>query len=887
MITEKEYESNANRSSTKTLLKLETSSLSNYSGPDSVTFSTIRGISLVNSYYQDLKRARKRHNDSSDVNISTIFHVNNMDFNSLVQEAQRLNNETQYTEEVPRAKLTISQVLQATNELHARVTQIESQDVQAQQLLGSKGIDLSKISKKLESLSARSVLEPLNPISETDVENFLKNEKENAILSVIEEVNKNGFQLSQKRRWEHVKAEWRDEKVKIMNTLGSSSHNWIGIENLPEQTVINETVDFRSCLNNIEMAYAREVHDYNAVVIKGAFRPNLVQKFSEIAKNFKDSNVCDIWEIMKYMVDVTPVSRHRDPLQSRNRIKQFVEQAKKYLENRYKLYMSSIIGSNLREAQRGGIPSTFNLVSAFVGLNFNKSNCFYLQGVDIDGRPLWPMVYYCLRCGDMRSALRCLLMGRAGHEDFIQLLEDKINKSEQKINSKLEEQLKMHYFNEIKNSTDPYKKAVYCIGVGCDINDQHVEVVRTTDDFLWMQLSILRHEAAEHSESLTYSGLQVMILEKYGEKHFNANEQQHLYFQVLALTGQFEAAIEFLARSEKYRAHAVHIGLALNEMMLIEGPRNIEEPLLSIDIKDSVPKRRLNLARLIMLYVKRFEMTDPAEALHYYYFLRNLKDSDGRNLFLVCVSHLATESRNYDLLFGRTMPNGVPSGGGLLQQFDCVNFDSRTAANIIGDELVRKGMFEDAIKLYDLAGMQSYSLRYLCLLLSQVVHQSSKKGSLRERLAILVTEYSERLRGSRIECEAQIIATFNLLSQLISFFDYYHECKYQVALEILAKTKLVPSSMGELEESLNNFKGLGSEIIKVYPDILLAKMDILYSQYKMLKGKDTGMLNRESDSRLQHLRQQAKALTNMAATIPYRMPGDTNRRLVQTEILMN
>uniref|UniRef100_A0A1B0FQX9 Nuclear pore protein n=1 Tax=Glossina morsitans morsitans TaxID=37546 RepID=A0A1B0FQX9_GLOMM len=809
-----------------------------------------------------------------------------MDFNSLVEEAQRLNNETQYTGELPRAKLTISQVLQATNELHTRVTQIESQDIQAQQLLGSKGIDLSKISQKLESLNTRNVLEPLNPISEIDVENFLKNEKENAILSVIEEVNKNGFQLSQKRRWEHIKAEWRDEKVKIMNTLGSSSQNWIGIENLPEQTVINETVGLRSCLNNIEMAYAREVYDYNSLVIKGAFRPNLVQKLSEIAKNFKDINVCEIWEIMKYMVDVTPVSCHSDPLQSRNQIKQFVEQAKKYLENRYKLYMSSIIGSNLREAQRGGIPSTFNLVSAFVGLNFNKSNWFCLQDVDIDGRPLWPMVYYCLRCGDMRSALRCLLMGRSGHEDFIQLLEDKINKPEQQINSKLEGQLKLQYFNEIKNSTDPYKKAVYCIGVGCDINDQHVEVVRTTDDFLWMQLSILRHEAAEHSESLTYSGLQVMILEKYGEKYFNANEQQHLYFQVLALTGQFEAAIEFLARSEKYRAHAVHIGLALNEMMLIEGPRNVEEPLLSIDIKDSVPKRRLNLARLIMLYVKKFEMTDPAEALQYYYFLRNLKDSGGRNLFLVCVSHLAIESRNYDLLFGRMMPNGVPSGG-LLQQFDCVNFDSRTAANIIGDELVRKGMFEDAIKLYDLADMQSYSLRCLSLLLSQVVHQSSKRGSLRERLVILVTEYSERLRGSRIECEAQIVVTFNLLSELISFFDYYHEYKYQLALEILAKTKLVPSSMAELEESLNNFKGLGSEITKVYPDILLAKMDILYSQYKMLKGKDTGILNSESDNRLQYLRQQAKALTNMAAIIPYRMPGDTNRRLVQTEILMN
>uniref|UniRef100_A0A1A9WJ14 Nuclear pore protein n=1 Tax=Glossina brevipalpis TaxID=37001 RepID=A0A1A9WJ14_9MUSC len=108
-----------------------------------------------------------------------------------------------------------------------------------------------------------------------------------------------------------------------------------------------------------------------------------------------------------------------------------------------------------------------------------------------------------------------------------------------------------------------------------------------------------------------------------------------------------------------------------------------------------------------------------------------------------------------------------------------------------------------------------------------------------------------------------------------------------MALEILGNTKLVPFSMGELEETLNNFKRLGSEVSKVYSDILLAAMDILYSQYKILKGKDTGMLDSGSDSQLQHLCQRAKALTNMVATIPYRMHGDTNERLVQTEILMN
>lgn len=69
------------------------------------------------------------------------------------------------------------------------------------------------------------------------------------------------------------------------------------------------------------------------------------------------------------------------------------------------------------------------------------------------------------------------------------------------------------------------------------------------------------------------------ILEEYGESHYDAQNQPHLYFQVLALTGQFEAAIEFLARIERYRIHAVHIAISLKELYILSGPKNFSTPL--------------------------------------------------------------------------------------------------------------------------------------------------------------------------------------------------------------------------------------------------------------------------------------------------------------------
>lgn len=133
-----------------------------------------------------------------------------------------------------------------------------------------------------------------------------------------------------------------------------------------------------------------------------------------------------------------------------------------------------------------------------------------------------------------------LIVYRAGHDDLIQILEEKSRKPNQRINTKLESQVRMQYKRKIQNETDMYKCAVYGIVGCCDVPD-HSKVAKTTDDFLWIQLSLIQPDDNGNmrqlddplgSENATYSALQTMILEKYGEKHFNANEQPHLYFQV-------------------------------------------------------------------------------------------------------------------------------------------------------------------------------------------------------------------------------------------------------------------------------------------------------------------------------------------------------------------
>lgn len=97
---------------------------------------------------------------------------------------------------------------------------------------------------------------------------------------------------------------------------------------------------------------------------------------------------------------------------------------------------------------------------------------------------------------------------------------------------------------------------MYCILGGCDVTDEHLEVAKTADDYLWLKLYLIKDgvTTSNEAEAFTFSDLQKMILEEYGESHYNAYEQPFVYFQVLALTGQFEAAIEFLSRIPRFQS---------------------------------------------------------------------------------------------------------------------------------------------------------------------------------------------------------------------------------------------------------------------------------------------------------------------------------------------
>ncbi|CAI5664938.1 hypothetical protein ACER0C_005822 [Sarotherodon galilaeus] len=815
-------------------------------------------------------------------------------FGELLQQAEQLAAETEAVSELPHVERNLQEIQQAGERLRSRTltrTSQDAADVKASILLGSRGLDIFHISQRLESLSAATTFEPLEPVKDTDIQGFLKNERDNALLSAIEESRRRTFLLAEEYHRESMLVQWEQVKQRVLHTLLGAGEDALDFSQDVEPSFVSEvTAPGRSALDSVEVAYGRQIYIFNEKIVNGHIQPNLGDLCASVAESLDDKNVSELWLMVKQMTDVLLVPA-KDTLKSRTSVEMqmaFVRQALAFLENSYKNYTMVTVFGNLHQAQLGGVPGTYQLVRSFLNIKL-PGPLPGMQDGEIEGHPVWAVIYYCLRCGDLNAAMQ--VVNRMQHQlgDFKTWFQEYMNSPDRRLSPTSENKLRLHYRRVLRNCADPYKRAVYCMIGKCDINDNHGEIADKTEDYLWLKLNQVCFDddgSSSPQDRLTLPQLQKQLLEDYGESHFSASQQPFLYFQVLFLTAQFEAAVAFLFRVERLRSHAVHVALVLYELRLLLKSTGQSAQLLSQEPGDPPMVRRLNFIRLLMLYTRKFESTDPREALQYFYFLRNEKDNQGENMFMRCVSELVIESREFDMLLGRLEKDGSRKPG-VIDKFAG---DTRAIISKVALEAENKGLFEEAVKLYELAKNPDKVLELMNRLLSPVIAQVSAPQSNKERLKNTAVAIAERYRSQGVAGDKSVDSTFYLLLDLMTFFDEYHAGHVDRAYDVMERLKLLPLSQDSVEERVAAFRNFSDEVRHNLSEVLLATMNILYTQYKRLKGAPAGTPGRPQrtmEDRDTQLRGQARALITFAGMIPYNMAGDTNARLVQMELLMN
>ena len=329
------------------------------------------------------------------------------------------------------------------------------------------------------------------------------------------------------RHWEAVSREWELDKARILSAVaGGGGADMAELSLAREVSTVSRihdsTLAGASSLSQSELSYARAVVDYNTAVAGGGLRPDLLATFASLFSEEKDPEVWGLWEMATAMASL-PKERPAAEV---------VKRARSNLEAAYSKFLRQTVFDNLASAQLGGLPGTLPLVRSFLNLRVPASTPGLDDGL-VDGAPVWAMIYFCLRCGDLAAALQAAQKAGPGLADAQSLLQELITAPDCRLSPQTEGAVRLQYRRSVRQSTDPYKRAVYCVVAACDPTEEHTEVATSLDDYLWLKLCCLREEGGD---TLTLPGLQTLLTEEYGESHFNATAQPLLYFQVLQKT---------------------------------------------------------------------------------------------------------------------------------------------------------------------------------------------------------------------------------------------------------------------------------------------------------------------------------------------------------------
>merc|ERR1740117_695868 len=270
--------------------------------------------------------------------------------------------------------------------------------------------------------------------------------------------------------------------------------------------------------------------------------------------------------------------------------------------------------------------------------------------------PLWPVLYWCVRCGDLGAAARVLeavaRQGGAttGAAALLQLIKQLASMKgggggggvplADAMRAAQEE-----YWQQRQGVEDQHQQLLYAVLAAPEPKAKMGDLLpgssasASIEDWLWYHLSMVLAPMECGVDAVSGSAaspaaplfeLQRRIGEQYGEAHFNKQGASPLfYFSVLLHSQQFEKAVAFLSREERGRPtaaladmgeEALHFALALQHEGLLSCATSGAE--VAVDGMALERYGRLLLATLLKQYVVLWGAEDPATALQYVWMLR-------------------------------------------------------------------------------------------------------------------------------------------------------------------------------------------------------------------------------------------------------------------------
>ncbi|CAF4718266.1 unnamed protein product [Rotaria sp. Silwood1] len=863
------------------------------SGPFNWLFglgSSPSASNLSNTTYQTpLNQSTITTSSQIPVQTSTLTTTNNLSLHrnltQLIDEGQRSSLQTK------RELLNNIDQLSTLGFLNS-ATGINVQRIQDQ---------FEKIDKTLQTTTATTIIKPKDDTIEqqfdgkstNNLNDYLKHEREKTLLSMLRMIEDKTYDGINHNSNYVLDNNWQKQRQMILSTVSKHDQNYLDEANAMQIKRFETPRTLSRGLSNIEAAYAKVIALYNVGKIA---RQNLIDEFTTVvgSSNQPQASI-DLWNIVRHMSQLpTDYLTNRTSLPSQQAI---VLSARNYLEYSFRIQLSKMFINLVPDDDIHKPGSIYKLIIRYIRQKHPNIVHIIDDDGNIDDLPIWSILFYCLRTGDLQSALNAAK--RCHLTSAVEWLNNYIKNNNQSVDPTI--RLKIQDVYDREHLTNPFKSIVLSILSAYDVNNMHELVINSIDDLLWLRLSQI---VLPNQDLMTLNKLQKLVLNEGNENRSLFNEKPVQYAMCLLLTGQFETAIDLLNQIEQFRCHAVHIGIYLHECRLLSTASKSDSPMLTTTLMTEDPLKSINYQRLLTSYTEKCRYDSELwQIINYFYLLKQIKQRDGENCFIESLALLLIKLDDNDVdnllerLFGINR-QGIFTEARILDHLD---IDTNVVTANVGLYLEKRGHLELAAVLYDRAKKPRQACSIYNRLLSEAICtlvSSNTPGA--PNVLASARIFASRLSSTQNEFDRLTNTLFSLLD-IYTYIEFFKSQQFERAYEIIQKLSLLPFAHPQIDQCLESINYYSSEIIDCYPGVILITLTLMAilasveykstlntsNQHLLLAAtssfdqRTSNILSTNKQGLLDELKRQADVLFRYLGLLPIKLHNHVHVQLME------
>ncbi|XP_010427605.1 PREDICTED: nuclear pore complex protein NUP93B [Camelina sativa] len=533
----------------------------------------------------------------------------------LLHSSTKLLEQATPSSQFPPLQRNLDQLETLSRKLKAKTLRNEApaQSIAATRLLAREGINADQLSRDLKSFELKTTFEDVFPADATSVEEYLQQVHEMAMVSAIQEAQKDNVRSFNNYMLKVLEEDCRKEKRDFLHSLSK-------ISMLPKTKMIDSSrgthagslmalspqVSSKPGMQLVSMTnkpihekksyvYAEVVKKLNSARERGLpFKPatSFNGAYESLGINLtrgKSVNIQKIWQLIQAMTGEESEVQH-----GASKRMALVIGARRHLECGHGKHIMDTIQSHHTQAALGGSVGNLQRIRAFLRIRLRDYGLLDFDSGDAHRQPpfdtTWQQIYFCLRTGYYEEAREIAQSSRSSQQQFAPLLTEWITTggtvaahTAAIASEECERLLRLG-----QTTYDKKKLLLYTIISGS--RRQIDRIVRdfstlfnTIEDFLWFKLSCVRDVAGGSSSVVLNDGLVPYSLDdlqaylnKFEPSYYTKNGKDPLvYPYVLLLSIQLLPVIMYMSKEagdEGYNIDAVHMAISLvDHSVLSEG----------------------------------------------------------------------------------------------------------------------------------------------------------------------------------------------------------------------------------------------------------------------------------------------------------------------------